>query len=81
MTVVIPARDRQAYLDRCLTALGQSYPVIVVDDGSQQAAEIAGLCRRHGATLIRRPASGGPGPARNDGLAQVTHPAGGVPGQ
>ena len=74
MTVVIPARDRPAYLDRCLTALGPSYPVIVVDDGSRQAAEIAGLCHRHGATLIRRPASGGPGPARNDGLAQVTTP-------
>jgi glycosyltransferase involved in cell wall biosynthesis len=74
VTVVIPARDRPAYLDRCLAALGQSYPVIVVDDGSRQAAEIAGLCRRHGATLIRRPASGGPGPARNDGLAQVTTP-------
>jgi mycofactocin system glycosyltransferase len=74
VTVVIPARDRPAYLDRCLTTLGQSYPVIVVDDGSQQAAEVAGLCRRHGATLIRRPASGGPGPARNDGLAQVTTP-------
>ena len=72
VTVVIPARDRPAYLDRCLAALGRSYPVIVVDDGSRQAAEIAGLCRRHGATLIRRPASGGPGPARNDGLAQVT---------
>jgi mycofactocin glycosyltransferase len=74
VTVVIPARDRPAYLDRCLAALGQSYPVIVVDDGSRQAAEIAGLCRQHGATLIRRPASGGPGPARNDGLAQVTTP-------
>jgi mycofactocin system glycosyltransferase len=74
VTVVIPARDRLAYLNRCLAALGQSYPVIVVDDGSRHAAEIAGLCRRHGATLIRRPASGGPGPARNDGLAQVTTP-------
>jgi GT2 family glycosyltransferase len=74
VTVVIPARDRPAYLDRCLTALGQSYPVIVVDDGSQQAAEVASLSRRHGAALIRRPASGGPGPARNDGLAQVTTP-------
>ena len=72
MTVVIPARDRPGYLDRCLAALGRSYPVIVVDDGSRQAAEIAGLCRRHGATLIRRPASGGPGPARNEGLAHVT---------
>jgi mycofactocin glycosyltransferase len=74
VTVVIPARDRPAHLDRCLAALGRSYPVIVVDDGSRQAAEIAGLCREHGATLIRRPTSGGPGPARNDGLAQVSTP-------
>ena len=72
VTVVIPARDRPAHLDRCLAALGRDYPVIVVDDGSRQAAEIARLCRRRGATLIRRPRSGGPGPARNDGLAQVT---------
>jgi glycosyltransferase involved in cell wall biosynthesis len=72
VTVVIPARDRPAHLDRCLAALGRDYPVIVVDDGSRQAAEIASLCRQHRATLIRRPRSGGPGPARNDGLAQVT---------
>ena len=72
MTVVIPARDRAGYLDRCLAALGRSYPVVVVDDGSRQAGEIADLCRRHGATLIRRPRCGGPGPARNDGLAQVS---------
>ena len=72
VTVVIPARDRAAHLDRCLAALGRSYPVVVVDDGSRQAGEIADLCRRHGATLIRRPRSGGPGPARNDGLAQVS---------
>ena len=72
MTVVIPARDRAGHLDRCLAALGRSYPVVVVDDGSRQAGEIADLCRRHGATLIRRPRSGGPGPARNDGLAQVS---------
>jgi len=74
VTVVIPARDRPAYLGRCLAALGRSYPVVVVDDGSRQAAEIAALCREHGATLIRRPAPGGPGPARNDGLAQVSTP-------
>ncbi len=72
VTVVIPARDRPALVDRCLTALGRSYPVIVVDDGSRQAGEIAALCSRHGATLIRRPSSGGPGPARNDGLAHVS---------
>jgi mycofactocin glycosyltransferase len=72
VTVVIPARDRPAHLERCLAALGRHYPVIVVDDGSRQASEIGGLCHHYGATLIRRPRSGGPGPARNDGLAQVT---------
>ena len=72
VTVVIPARDRAGHLDRCLAALGRSYPVVVVDDGSRQAGEIANLCRRHGATLIRRPRPGGPGPARNDGLALVS---------
>ena len=72
VTVVIPARDRPAYLDRCLATLGPGYPVIVVDDGSRRAAEISSLCHQYGATLIRRPRPGGPGPARNDGLAQVT---------
>ncbi len=72
VTVVIPARDRAGYLDRCLAALGRSYPVVVVDDGSREAGEIAALCRRHGAALIRRPRPGGPGPARNDGLARVS---------
>ena len=72
VTVVIPARDPQAYLDRCLAALGRSYPVVVVDDGSRQGGEIAALCQRHGAALIRRPTSSGPGPARNDGLARVS---------
>ena len=72
--MVIPARDRLAHLDRCLTALGRTYPVVVVDDGSRQADEMAGLCRQHGATLIRRSSSGGPGPARNDGLARVSTP-------
>jgi mycofactocin system glycosyltransferase len=74
VTVVIPVRDRAAELDRCLTALGTGYPVIVVDDGSQDPAATAGVCRRHGARLVRRPAPGGPGPARNDGLALVTTP-------
>ena len=74
VTVVIPVRDRHAELDRCLSALGARYPVIVVDDGSRDPAAIAALCRRHGARVHRRPDSGGPGPARNDGLALATTP-------
>jgi len=74
VTVVIPVRDRHAELDRCLSALGAAYPVLVVDDGSRDPDAIAAVCRRHGARVRRRPASGGPGPARNDGLAAVTTP-------
>jgi mycofactocin system glycosyltransferase len=73
-TVVIPVRDRPAELDRCLSALGRRYPVIVVDDGSQDAAAVARLCRRHGALLQRRAVPGGPGAARNDGLTLVRTP-------
>jgi mycofactocin glycosyltransferase len=73
-TVVVPVRDRAGELDRCLEALGATYPVIVVDDGSASSEEIAEVCARHGARLVRRPLPGGPGPARNTGLAVVTTP-------
>ena len=43
VTVVIPVRDRPELLDRCLTALGRRYPVLVVDDGSLDPAAIAGV--------------------------------------
>ncbi len=72
VTVLIPVRDRAAPLDRCLTALGGSYPVVVVDDGSADPSAIAAVAAAHGATLIRRPASGGPGAARNTGLGGIT---------
>jgi mycofactocin glycosyltransferase len=74
VTVVIPVRDRPAELDRCLSALGPGYPVIVVDDGSADPAATARVCQRHGARLRRRPVPGGPGPARNDGLAAAATP-------
>ena len=74
VTVVIPVRDRPVGLARCLAALGSRYPVIVVDDGSLDPDTVAARCREHGARLRRRPAPGGPGPARNDGLALVTTP-------
>jgi len=74
VTVVIPVRDRPGGLDRCLSALGPSYPVVVVDDGSADPAAVAGRCRKHGARLVRRRVSGGPALARNDGLAVVATP-------
>jgi len=74
VSVVIPVRDRTAGLDRCLAALGAGYPMIVVDDGSADAAGVAAVCAARGARLTRRPVPGGPGAARNDGLALVTTP-------
>ena len=71
VTVLIPVRDRQLELDRCLAALGGAYPVLVVDDGSADQAATAAVAARHGATLIRRPVAGGPASARNTGLAAI----------
>ena len=50
VTVVIPVRDRAAMLDRCLAAAGRQYPVLVVDDGSQDPGAIAAVAEKHGAT-------------------------------
>lgn len=71
VTVIIPVRDRPGMLDRCLAALGTRHPVIVVDDGSADAAAVAEVTSRHGAKLIRRERSGGPGVARNTGLRDL----------
>jgi len=59
VTVLIPVRDRAALLDRCLSALGRGYRVLVVDDGSQDPAAVADAAAGHGAALVRRPVSGG----------------------
>lgn len=72
VTVVIPVRDRLAMLDRCLTAIGGAYPVVVADDGSSEPRAVADIAARHAATLQRRANSGGPGAARNTGLAVVS---------
>jgi mycofactocin system glycosyltransferase len=71
VTVVIPVRDRADMLSRCLSALGDDHPVVVVDDGSADGAAVAAVAARHGAELRRRPVSGGPAAARNTGLAGV----------
>ncbi|MBX6354749.1 MAG: mycofactocin biosynthesis glycosyltransferase MftF [Micromonosporaceae bacterium] len=70
-TVVVPVRDRATMLDRCLRALGRSYPVVVVDDASRDPATVAAVARAHGATLVRRDRHGGAGAARNTGLSRV----------
>ena len=79
VTVVIPVRDRHTELDRCLAALRDAglrdagphdLPrVIVVDDASADPAAIKRITASHGADVIHRRVNGGPGAARNTGLA------------
>lgn len=71
VTVVVPVRDRAAALERCLSALGP-LRVLVVDDASADGRPLAEVAGRHGADLLVRPVNGGPGAARNTGLAAVT---------
>jgi mycofactocin system glycosyltransferase len=71
VSVVIPVRDRSESLERCLSSIGTTHPVVVVDDGSLDPAAIASVCAAHGAQLVVRPINGGPGAARNDALAVV----------
>jgi mycofactocin glycosyltransferase len=71
VTVVVPAHDRIAALDRCLDALGRETRVVVVDDASADPPGVAEVCARHGAQLIARASNGGPGAARNDAIAAI----------
>ncbi|MGF1600330.1 MAG: mycofactocin biosynthesis glycosyltransferase MftF [Acidimicrobiales bacterium] len=73
LTVVIPVKDDQVGLERTV-ALLPTLPIVVVDDGS--AVALSPPRRRSGAPveLVRRPAAGGPGVARNDGLDAVVTP-------
>jgi mycofactocin system glycosyltransferase len=74
VTVVIPARDRVASLDRLLTGLGRSFRVIVVDDRSNDPRAVARVAARHGAELVALSRNRGPATARNAGLQRVGTP-------
>ena len=74
VTVVIPVRDRQGELARCLAGLAHMPRVIVVDDGSADPAAIARAAAGSGARVLRRAVNGGPGAARNTGLAAAGTP-------
>ncbi|WES64507.1 mycofactocin biosynthesis glycosyltransferase MftF [Microbacter sp. GSS18] len=75
VTVVIPVKERAQPLSRLLASLPTGIArVIVVDDASDAAAEIAFAVRRAGAELLRLDVNGGPAVARNAGLARVETP-------
>jgi len=74
VTVVIPVRDRETELTRCLAGLARMPPVIVIDDGSRDPAAIARVASGAGARVLRRAVNGGPGAARNTGLAAADTP-------
>lgn len=74
VTVIIPVRDNPAGVRRLLAAVDHGLAVIVVDDGSVSPTELAQVCQRYGAQLVRHNVSRGPGAARNTGLAQARTP-------
>ena len=74
ITCVIPVKDRPAGVDRLLAALGGTFPVIVVDDGSDDPDATVAVCQQHDARLVRLRHNQGPAGARNAGLAHVTTP-------
>ncbi len=72
VAVIVPVRDRAEELPRLLAHLGPVGEVVVVDDGSID--ESASVAEKAGARVVRRERSGGPGAARNTGLAAVDAP-------
>jgi mycofactocin system glycosyltransferase len=74
LTVVVPVRDRAAELARCLGALGRRCPIVVVDDGSRDAAAIDTVAHAAGARVVRFEQGRGPSAARNAGLRATGTP-------
>lgn len=75
VTVVVPTRDRPAALARCLVALeaqrGVEPEIVVVDDGSRDAATVADVVARvHRARLVLGTGRG-PAAARNAGARRA----------
>jgi mycofactocin system glycosyltransferase len=76
--VVIPVLDRAKQLAELLKLVrvhnSGAREIIVVDDGSQNASEIAEVAASSGAHLVRILVNAGPGAARNSGANQTSKP-------
>ena len=78
LSVVVPTRDRQAHLERCLAALGrQTAPgleIVVVDDASSEAAAVAAVVAAVQCARLIRARGAGPAAARNAGARAARAP-------
>jgi mycofactocin system glycosyltransferase len=75
VTVVVPVKDRVAGVARLLAALPSGLGgLLVVDDGSADAAAVRAVAEGAGATVLRHSSARGPAAARNAGLAAATTP-------
>jgi len=77
ISVVVPTRDRPQALRRCMEALSAQtvfdrLEVVVVDDGSLAADEVAAVVARHARARLIRRSGAGPAAARNAG-ARAAH--------
>lgn len=77
MSVVVPTRNRAAYLEVALQSIqsqdtGEPYELIVVDDASSD--ETPGVARRHGAQVVSQPSQLGLNAGRNAGIAAARAP-------
>ncbi len=77
VSMVVPVRDRPEELAALLESVARSGDrpdeIVVVDDGSVDAAAHRAVCATHGARLERREVPGGPGAARDLGLRSANH--------
>ena len=78
VSVVVPTRDRPSQLDACLAAIeaqtARSYEVVVVDDGSVDAAAVSAVVARAPHARLVRGGGRGPAAARNLGAAAARGP-------
>jgi glycosyltransferase involved in cell wall biosynthesis len=78
-TVVVPTRDRPGSLARCLEAVGHQdvegeFEVVVVDDGSRAAEDVAAVVGSNGRARLVRTPPGGSAQARNRGVRAARAP-------